>query len=171
MGKTSNYLKRLDEILKITTDEINLVIGAEPKASKRPRKGKNSFYVPDAHKNKKEICQLIKDQLPEDFVKAESEVYIDIKCYIKTVNGFSKTDKELAEDGHIRPITKPDVDNYMKTYLDAFNGVLWMDDGQVVDGRLRKYYSENPRVEVNIKFKRGFASTYIARQQKNRKTR
>lgn len=171
MGKSEKYLKKLDEILKIKTTEIDLLISDVPKASKRPRKGKYSFYVPDACKNKKEIQEAIKEQLPDDFIKGESEVYIDIKCYIKTISGFSKLDKELAEDGHIRPITKPDVDNYMKTYLDAFNGYLWMDDGQVVDARLRKYYSENPRVEINIKFKQGFTSAYIARQQKNRKTK
>ena len=171
MEKSKNYLKKLDDLLKIKVEEINLLISDSPKASKRPRKGKYSFYVPDACKNKKEIQTLIKGQLPDDFVKCDSEVYIDIKCYIKTISGFSKLDKELAEDGHIRPITKPDVDNYMKTYLDAFNGFLWMDDGQVVDARLRKYYSEEPRVEVSIKFKRGFTSAYIARQQKNRKNK
>ena len=56
----------------------------------------------------------------------------------------------------------------MKTYLDAFNGLLWLDDGQVVDARLRKYYSEEPRVEINIKFKRGFTSCYLERMQKNK---
>ena len=168
MSKNKNYLKKLDDILKLTCDELDLIIGTNPKASKRPRKGKYSFYVPDANANKKEIRKLIKDQIPSDFVRGDSEIYIDIKCYIKTLNAFSNTDKELAEDEYIRPITKPDVDNYMKTYLDAFNGLLWLDDGQVVDARLRKYYSECPRTEINIKFKRGFTSKYIERIQKNK---
>ena len=168
MEKNKNYLKKLDDILKLTCDELDLIIGTNPKASKRPRKGKYSFYVPDANTNKKEIRKLIKDQIPSDFVRGDSEVYIDIKCYIKTLNAFSNTDKELAEDEYIRPITKPDVDNYAKTYLDAFNGLLWLDDGQVVDLRTRKYYSENPRIEINIKFKRGFTSKYIERMQKNK---
>ena len=168
MEKSKNYLKRLDEILKLTCEELDLTIGTNPKASKRPRKGKYSFYVPDANANKKEIRKLIKDQIPSDFVRGDSEVYIDIKCYVKTLNSLSKTDKELAEDGYVRPIAKPDVDNYAKTYLDAFNGLLWLDDGQVVDLHISKYYSETPRIEINVKFKRGFTSRYLERIQKNK---
>ena len=62
MSKNKNYLKKLDDILKLTCDELDLIIGTNPKASKRPRKGKYSFYVPDANANKKEIRKLIKDQ-------------------------------------------------------------------------------------------------------------
>ena len=166
--KSKKYLEKLDNILKITHEEIDLIIGDSPKASKSPRKGRFSFYVPDANTNKKNIRKLIKDQIPEDFEIGLSEVYIDIKCYVKTLSSLSKVDKELAEDEYIRPISKPDVDNYMKTYLDAFNGLLWLDDGQVVDARLRKYYSEEPRVEINIKFKRGFTSCYLERMQRNK---
>lgn len=165
------YLDKLNDILKITEEEIDIVIGMEPTASKRPRKGKYSFYVPGAASTRKEIRKLIKDQIPDDFKISDSEVYIDIKCYVKTLSAFSKVDKQLAEDGHIKPISKPDVDNYMKTYLDAFNGYLWLDDGQVVDSRLRKYYSENPRVEINIKFKRGFTCAYLKRIQEKKQNK
>lgn len=161
--------KRIEEIKEISTKEVNLIIADAPRASKRPRKGKYSFYVPDAAKNKKDIQKLIQGQIDENFNKAISEVYIDIKCYIPTLSNFSKVDTELAEQGYIRPITKPDVDNYMKTYLDAFNGLLWEDDGQIVDGRLRKYYSKDARVEIKIKYKQDFTSAILRRYWLGRK--
>lgn len=163
--------KRKEEIESILFKEITLIISDSPRASKRPRKGKYSFYVPDAAKNKKDILKLIQGQIDKNFIKATSEVYIDIKCYIPILSSFSKIDTELAEMGLIRPITKPDIDNYMKTYMDAFNDFLWSDDGQVVDGRLRKYYSKNPRVEVKIKYKTDFTSAILRRYYLNRKNK
>jgi Holliday junction resolvase RusA-like endonuclease len=39
------------------------------------------------------------------------------------------------------PTTKPDLDNYVKM-LDAFNGILWEDDSQVVHITAKKKYCE-----------------------------
>jgi Holliday junction resolvase RusA-like endonuclease len=151
-----NQIKKTSKI-----KSIEFFIDHEPRPAQRPRSGKYSFYVPDAAKNKKEIQKLIVDQIPEGFVKIQTEVYMDIKCYIPMLEGFSKTDKYLAEKGIIRPTTKPDVDNLEKTYLDALNGYIWCDDGQIVDGRTRKYYSVHPRVEVKIKYRNIFLSALL----------
>jgi Holliday junction resolvase RusA-like endonuclease len=148
---------------------IDFFIDHEPKPSKRPRKGKYSFYVPDASKNKKEVRSLIQSQIPEGFEKIPTEIYIDIKCYLPMLEGFSKTDKYLAEKGIIRPITKPDVDNLEKTYLDALNNYIWDDDGQIIDGRTRKYYSVHPRVEIKIKYRNIFLSALLEGYSKKRK--
>ncbi len=165
MGKSEKYLARLEEINQLPIYSAELIVGHAPKASKRPRKGKFGFYVPDAAANKKEIRKLIEGQLPADYEKAYSEVEIFIKCYVKTPSGFSKLDKELAEDGYIRPIAKPDLDNYMKTYLDAFNDLLWLDDGQITNSGISKYYSDEPRVEICIICKKGYTCKYIERAQ------
>jgi Holliday junction resolvase RusA-like endonuclease len=148
---------------------IEFFVDHEPKPSKRPRKGKYSFYVPDAGKNKKEIRSLIQSQIPQDFKKINTEIYIDIKCYMPTLEAFSKVDKYLAEKGIIRPITKPDVDNLEKTYLDALNGFVWDDDGLVVDGRTRKYYSVHPRVEIKIKYRNILLSAIFEAYDRKRK--
>jgi Holliday junction resolvase RusA-like endonuclease len=49
------------------------------------------------------------------------------------------------------PIKKPDADNYAKLILDALNGIMWLDDAQVVDLRVRKMYDNTPRCEIAIK--------------------
>ena len=53
-------------------------------------------------------------------------------------------------DGKIRPTKKPDVDNIVKTIMDAGNGVIWHDDKSVVEVVVCKWYSDNPRVEVCV---------------------
>ena len=51
----------------------------------------------------------------------------------------------------IRPIKKPDMDNVIKMVADALNQVAYKDDTQIVDCQVRKFYSEEPRVEVIIR--------------------
>lgn len=160
--------EKIKQLENIEVKELNLVVNDIPKAAKRPRKGFNSFYVPDAAKNKKDIQSLIKDQIPENFEKIYTDIEITIDCYIQTLNSFSKVDKELAELKYIRPSAKPDSDNFAKTYLDALNGYLWEDDGQVISLTCNKYYSKNPRVEMNIRYKNDFTSA-IFRSRKNKK--
>ena len=45
------------------------------------------------------------------------------------------------------PLKKPDLDNLVKFYLDAANGILWHDDCQVTNLVANKIYSKNPRTE------------------------
>ncbi len=50
------------------------------------------------------------------------------------------------------PITRPDVENLVKGLLDAWNGVLWADDSQVVALEISKIYARDggPGVEVEV---------------------
>lgn len=45
---------------------------------------------------------------------------------------------------------KSDWDNIGKLPSDALNGVAYIDDCQVVDGRVLKYYSPRPRIEIEL---------------------
>jgi len=61
-----------------------------------------------------------------------------------------KRHKEMLEH-RIRPTVKPDLDNVAKLIYDALNGVAWHDDNAIVDTQVRKFYSDNPRVDVTIR--------------------
>lgn len=58
--------------------------------------------------------------------------------------------KELALSGEIRAATKPDIDNIVKVFGDALNGIAWKDDQMISNVISGKYYAENPRCEVCI---------------------
>ncbi len=50
-------------------------------------------------------------------------------------------------------VGKPDRDNLMKSFQDALNGLLWVDDSQICDGPPQKFIAagdEQPHVEVEI---------------------
>jgi len=48
---------------------------------------------------------------------------------------------------------KPDKDNLEKLYSDCGKGIFWSDDCQITIGASKKYYSENPRTEIEIMVK------------------
>lgn len=73
---------------------------------------------------------------------------VELVIYKSIPKSFSKKKRELANEGKIYPVVKPDIDNYVKSVLDGLNGILFVDDKQIVDFRAVKKYSDNPRVEV-----------------------
>lgn len=70
-------------------------------------------------------------------------------CY-PVPKSWPKKKQEAALRGDIRPMTKPDADNIAKAISDALNGLAYRDDAQVVDLLVQKYYSDEPRVVVEV---------------------
>jgi Holliday junction resolvase RusA-like endonuclease len=54
----------------------------------------------------------------------------------------------MAADGLIGATKKPDADNVVKSLKDGMNGVVYGDDGQVIDLWVSKRYSRAPGVRV-----------------------
>lgn len=52
--------------------------------------------------------------------------------------------------GEVPHVSKPDKSNLLKAIEDAFNGVVWVDDSQIVRGFQTKIYSEEPGVTVRV---------------------
>lgn len=55
-----------------------------------------------------------------------------------------------AEVGHIGHVGKPDGDNVAKAAKDALNGVVWLDDAQVVRLLVHKTYGARPAVVIEV---------------------
>ncbi|WFE15332.1 RusA family crossover junction endodeoxyribonuclease [Bacillus atrophaeus] len=134
---------------------IQFVVYGEPVAQGRPRgsvqNGKVRMRDPVKSKNFKQYVALVASQYRPKQVIA-GPVAMDVRVFRpmpKAVSN-SKKKKESAEKGLLRPTTKPDVDNYVKGVKDALNHLIYKDDSQVVDLKVSKFYSEEPRVEVTI---------------------
>src|SRR5699024_4888088 len=81
----------------------------------------------------------------------ECPLVVELDIYRQIPKSTSKKRRKLKNERVIRPIVKPDIDNYTKGILDSLNGIVWKDDSQVVSLIANKYYSDNPRVEIQIK--------------------
>ena len=78
-------------------------------------------------------------------------VMVDLDIRLQIPASWSNKKKHQAEIGLIRASKKPDIDNCEKAIFDGMNGVVWIDDVQVVEVHKRKRYSDTPGVLVQVK--------------------
>lgn len=85
-------------------------------------------------------------------VKFPDDAMLDVRvfAYYTIPKSVSKKKRAAMLARQIRPTKKPDFDNIGKVVCDSLNGIAYRDDAQVVDAMVRKFYSEQPRVEVVI---------------------
>lgn len=133
---------------------IKFTVYGEPIAQGRPRattiNGHVRMYDPKKSRDYKNYIRLAaSEHKPEKLL--EGPLSMKVKIYRPSLKSFSKKKAEMAEKGELRPVTKPDTDNYVKAIKDALKSVIWKDDSQVVELHASKYYSQNPRIEIEIK--------------------
>ena len=73
-----------------------------------------------------------------------------VHAFVPIPPSWSHREQEEAINDAILPTSKPDWDNYGKI-TDALNGVVWLDDAQVVDGRVIKRYSNAPALRIEVR--------------------
>lgn len=82
----------------------------------------------------------------------DDPLVVRMKFYRPVQASISKRERAKRLSGIHRPTVKPDLSNYIKSTEDALNGILWVDDNLIVAETAEKFYSEHPRiiVEVNL---------------------
>ncbi len=86
--------------------------------------------------------------LPEKPLDGPLAVALDVAIGIP--KSWSKRKQEQALTGALLPTSTPDLDNVQKQLGDALNGVLWVDDAQIVNWQASKRYGLAPGVWVRV---------------------
>jgi Holliday junction resolvase RusA-like endonuclease len=86
-----------------------------------------------------------------DLAPLESAVAVYIYIKLAVPKSYSKKRTEACLSGLERPTKKPDWDNVAKSICDAMNGIVYMDDTQIVDAHVTKVYAANAGVDVGVK--------------------
>lgn len=121
----------------------------EPIGSPRPRfRNAGKFiqtYMPTSYTKHKAYIQ---SQLPKKMLN--SRLKVSIYFYFAPPKSWTKNQKLISIGQYKR--TKPDIDNLIKTVLDAANDHLWKDDNQIAHIESFKQYAEEPiEVEATLK--------------------
>ena len=132
---------------------MKLVFEIEPVEQARPRatrmgRGIRLYDPKKVSVYKKQLAMMCKFQYKQEPLTGPLKV--ELKFFRHVQSSISKKERELRLSGSHRPVVKPDTDNYIKSTLDGLNGLLWEDDNQIVDLIAHKYYSDNPRVEIEV---------------------
>nr|DAR26622.1 MAG TPA: Endodeoxyribonuclease RusA [Bacteriophage sp.] len=135
---------------------IKFTVLGKPQGKARPRFRKIgnhvSTYNPKQTKDYEKLVKLsaieqCKDKLNKEYAGL---VKMSIKAYFKPNKSISKKQYNLLiGTEHLK---KPDSDNIAKIICDSLNGVAYKDDSQVAYLEIEKYYEEEERVEVKIKY-------------------
>lgn len=62
---------------------------------------------------------------------------------------WSRTKRDRALAGIVRPTGAPDIDNMLKM-IDGLHGIVFENDSQVVEAKITKRYGENPLLRIEI---------------------
>lgn len=74
-----------------------------------------------------------------------------VKIYFPIPESWSGRKQRFAKTGLIRPVVTPDLDNLCKSCADSLIGIVMRDDKYIVTAHLEKWYSDRPRVEMEIR--------------------
>lgn len=131
---------------------IEIVLTGPPMGKERVRfvRATGRTYTPERTVNYEGRLALAAQQVMGGRPLYKEPLIVDLGVFMAIPKSRPKKWKAAAVSGEIRPTKKPDLDNFAKI-LDALNLVVWEDDSQIVEMNIKKFYSENPRMEVRVR--------------------
>jgi Holliday junction resolvase RusA-like endonuclease len=133
------------------TAPVTITIGGEPVAKGRPRMTRKGFAYTPAATRKYEAHGRLAAQLAMDGrPPIEGPMRIELLIELPVPASWSKRKGADAITGHIRPTSRPDVDNYLKAILDAISTIVVADDAQVVEVYAKKKFGVAPKMIATI---------------------
>lgn len=132
---------------------MKLTLDMPPKPQSRPRFTRfGKPYDPPEMTAWRNSCQLLiaseyrGKPILEGALRARLRFYVMPPKYLLKVKKYHQAliDEVIPVD------KKPDIDNYEKALYDSMSGIVFKDDGQIALHDVGKFYSLNPRIEIEI---------------------
>jgi Holliday junction resolvase RusA-like endonuclease len=132
-------------------DVVRVVLLGQPRGKERVRVTQvGHVYTPERTVTYEGRLAYAAQQAMGERPPLEGPLWLDMIVKLPVAQSWPKAKREAALAGRLRPTKKPDFDNYAKT-IDAFNLIVWLDDAQVIDGRVRKFYSDKPGIWIEVR--------------------
>ncbi|MDP3869156.1 RusA family crossover junction endodeoxyribonuclease [Phenylobacterium sp.] len=126
----------------------------DPRGQGRPRAAKRGGFIsvykdPKSRKYEDSVAEVAAQAMAgrTPFVGALSASY---RFRLPIPTSYPKWRREAMAAGEIAPTTKPDLSNMLKAMEDGMNGVVFVDDCQIVRTFLTKIYHPTPGVDVRV---------------------
>jgi len=136
---------------------LTFTVPGAPVPKARPRVTRHGTYTPAKTKDYEAKVAILakKAMLEQGFKLTRDAVELRIDFYLPRPQSHYGTgrNKAIIKDQYkdIYHITKPDLDNLIKSIKDALNKIAWKDDSQVMDIRATKDYSfGKDRCEITV---------------------
>ena len=134
------------------SSQINFTVEGEPTPWKRPRfngKSKHVFEDSKVKEYKKKVISAFWES-GGGYFEVGTPLEVEISFYLQVPRSYSKKKVlDLITNG--RPTKRPDNDNLYKGVTDGLNEIAYLDDAQIVDTHIHKFWSDRPRAEITIR--------------------
>ena len=123
-----------------------------PKGRARFRKiGKFvSTYTPAKTKTYEDLVREAARKAMGDMEPLETPVSAYLYFRLPIPKSYSKKRSKDCLSGLEQHVKKPDIDNIVKSVLDGLNGIVFLDDCQIVSLHCKKLYASEPGVDLYI---------------------
>lgn len=134
------------------TDQLFFTFEIEPVPQLRPRVSSRPYLRVYDPPKVKQFKSLLRSLAANQYARPPliGPLSVSLTFYRPVQKSISKTERERRLSNQSKPVVKPDTDNYIKSTLDALNGVLWHDDAQIVKITAEKRYSENGKIVITV---------------------
>jgi len=134
---------------------ITFQVEATPIGKGRPKFARRgnfvSTYTPTKTRDYEDLIREAAKQAMGSNEPLKTPVAAYIYITVPIPQSYPKKRFKACLEGLERPCKKPDIDNILKAYLDAMNGIVYDDDTQVVSLHSTKVYGTVGLVEVLVK--------------------
>jgi Holliday junction resolvase RusA-like endonuclease len=107
-------------------------------------------FTPAKTRNQEAFIKSLFVQKYPHHVPLEGPLELTVLAFFPIPKSAKKMDRQAMEWGTIFPTKRPDVDNLLKIFMDAGNGLIYRDDSQIVGVMVDKRYSTNAHTEVKL---------------------
>lgn len=133
---------------------ITFTVPGEPVAKGRPRAttvgGHARMYTPAKTAQYEQLVAVYAAAAMKNAPLLKHPVRLHLGIYCKVPGSWSKKRRAAALGGMERPAKKPDLSNILKSIEDGMNGIVWVDDSQIVELVCSKHYALEPYVSVSV---------------------
>ncbi|WP_429555127.1 RusA family crossover junction endodeoxyribonuclease [Paraburkholderia sp. MM5477-R1] len=131
---------------------VEFTVPGAPVAKGRPRFARQGAHVrtftPEKTERYENLVKLAARQGMGTREPFAGPVRLVVHIALPIPASWSQKRQREAADGLIGATKKPDADNVVKALKDGMNGVVYGDDGQVVDLWISKRYGRTPGVHI-----------------------
>jgi Holliday junction resolvase RusA-like endonuclease len=134
---------------------VTFKVEATPVGKGRPKFARRgnfvSTYTPTKTRDYEDLIKVAAKQAMGTNEPLKTPVAAYIYITVPIPQSYPKKRFKACLEGLERPCKKPDIDNIIKAYLDAMNGIVYDDDTQVVSLHSTKVYGTVGLVDVLVK--------------------
>ncbi|WP_261539109.1 RusA family crossover junction endodeoxyribonuclease [Burkholderia multivorans] len=131
---------------------VVFVVPGKPVAKGRPRFVRRGphvrTYTPEPTERYENLVKIAARAAMRDDEPYAGPVRLIVDIGVPIPASWSEKRQRAAAAGAIGATKKPDADNVVKALKDGMNGVVYGDDGQVVDLWVSKRYATTPGVRI-----------------------